>query len=81
MKPLVNDPEGLEIHHGLHSLGYNDVSEVRSGKYLQLKVAADDEESATRQVEEMCEKLLANTVIEQYRVAISEGAPADVREN
>ncbi|MFW6073969.1 MAG: phosphoribosylformylglycinamidine synthase subunit PurS, partial [Chloroflexota bacterium] len=65
LKPLVNDPEGLEIRNGLHSLGYDSVQEARSGKYIQLTVAATSADEAQQQVEEMCEKLLANTVIEQ----------------
>lgn len=72
LKRLVNDPEGIEICNGLHNLGYEGVEEVRSGKYLQLRLAAPSVEEARRQVEEMCERLLSNTVIEEYRVDISQ---------
>jgi phosphoribosylformylglycinamidine synthase subunit PurS len=71
LKRLVNDPEGIEIRNGLHNLGYAGVSEVRSGKYMQLQVNAISEDEAFRQVSEMCERLLCNTVIEEYRVDIS----------
>lgn len=69
---MVNDPEGIEILHGLHNLGYEGVGEVRSGKYLQLQVTADSEKEARKQVDEMCERLLCNTVIEEFRVDISQ---------
>lgn len=72
LKRLVNDPEGIEIRNGLHNLGYEGVEEVRSGKYLQLRVTAASEEKARSQVDEMCERLLCNTVIEEYRVDISQ---------
>jgi phosphoribosylformylglycinamidine synthase subunit PurS len=72
LKPAVNDPQGLAIRDGLHMLGYREVDEVRAGKYLRLLVSAPDEGSAARRVEEMCERLLANTVIEYYRFDLSE---------
>ena len=72
LKLLVNDPEGLEILHGLHNLGYEDVREVRSGKFLQLWLDSSSEAEAKAQVEEMCERLLSNTVIEDFRVDISQ---------
>jgi len=72
LKRLVNDPEGIEIRNGLHNLGYAGVSEVRAGKYMQLQIDAESEEAARARVEEMCERLLCNTVIEEYRVDISQ---------
>lgn len=72
LKRLVNDPEGIEIRNGLQNLGYDGVEEVRSGKYFQLTVVAQSAEDAQTQVEEMCERLLCNTVIEEYRVDISQ---------
>jgi phosphoribosylformylglycinamidine synthase subunit PurS len=72
LKPAVNDPQGLAIRDGLHMLGYGEVEDVRAGKYLRLVVSAADEPSAARRVEEMCERLLANTVIESYRFELSE---------
>ncbi len=72
LKRLVNDPEGIEIRNGLHNLGYDDVSEVRAGKYMQLQVEAANEDEALASVNEMCERLLCNTVIEEFRVSILE---------
>lgn len=71
LKPVVNDPEGLEIRHGLHMLGYGEVEEVRSGKYLQVTLQADSPEQAHERVVAMCEQLLTNPVIEEYQVSIS----------
>jgi phosphoribosylformylglycinamidine synthase subunit PurS len=68
LKPVVNDPVGLTIMSGLRSLGFESVSEVRSGKYLQLTIDEKDREAAKRSVEEMCRRLLANSVIEDYRI-------------
>jgi phosphoribosylformylglycinamidine synthase len=70
LKPGVNDPEGLAIRDGLHSLGYEEVEGVRSGKYLRLVVRAHSPELAERQVAEMCDRLLSNPVIEQYRIEV-----------
>lgn len=70
LKPAVNDPEGLEIRHGLHSLGYSGVEDVRAGRYIQLVVNATSEDDARSQVEEMCDRLLANPVIEEYRISL-----------
>lgn len=70
LKPVVNDPEGIEITNGLHILGFDEVDKVRSGKYLQLSLTAADASQAQERVEQMCEKLLANTVIEEYSVKI-----------
>ncbi len=74
MKPVVNDPEGLEIMHGLQSLGYKEVQEVRSGKYLRLSLSAPSKEDAETRVAQMCDQLLANPVIEQYRISIRDTA-------
>jgi phosphoribosylformylglycinamidine synthase subunit PurS len=67
LKPAVNDPQGLAITDGLHMLGYDEVQEVRAGKYMQLHVTGPDKSSVESRVAEMCEKLLANTVIESFR--------------
>lgn len=67
LKPAVNDPQGLAITDGLHMLGYDEVQDVRAGKYMQLHVTGSDQSSVESRVAEMCEKLLANTVIESYR--------------
>jgi phosphoribosylformylglycinamidine synthase subunit PurS len=67
LKPTVNDPQGLTIKGALHTLGFNAVQEVRAGKYLEIKVDEKDKERATTHVQEMCKKLLANPVIENFR--------------
>src|SRR5581483_3883504 len=78
LKPVVNDPQGLAVLGGLQQLGYADVSSVRLGKYLALRLAAEDQASAEALVDEMCRRLLANPVIEDYRYALEAvGAPAE----
>lgn len=72
LKEVVNDPEGLAIRDGLQNLGFDSVEGVRSGKYLRLTVSADDAAAAESTALKACEKLLANTVIEEYRVSVTE---------
>ena len=72
LKPVVNDPQGQAIHGGLRSLGFTAVERVRAGKYFEILVEASDAADATHQVDEMCHKLLANPVIEDYRVDVEE---------
>ena len=67
LKPTVNDPQGLTIRGGLHSLGFATVESVRAGKYLEIRLAGDGKAAAEAQVTEMCRKLLANPVIEDFR--------------
>jgi phosphoribosylformylglycinamidine synthase len=64
------DPAGKAVEGGLHSLGYSEVGSVRLGKYIELQVDASDPAKARARVEEMCQKLLANTVVENYRVEV-----------
>jgi phosphoribosylformylglycinamidine synthase len=72
LKPTVNDPQGLTIRGALHSLGFADVESVRAGKYLEVRIAAEDPKRAEDQLAEMCRKLLANPVIEDYRFELGE---------
>lgn len=72
LKPVVNDPQGQAIQGGLKSLGFDSVQRVRAGKYFEIQVEAGDAAEAERQAEDMCRKLLANPVIEDYRVAVEE---------
>ena len=67
LKPTVNDSQGQTIHGGLRELGFETVRSVRAGKYMEVRLAEDSERSAARAVEAMCDKLLANPVIEDYR--------------
>jgi len=70
LKPVVNDPAGLTIRGGLHALGFDRVSDVRSGKYLVLTLDEDDEAKAREQVEAMARQLLANELIEDFRIEL-----------
>jgi len=67
----VLDPQGKAIERSLHTLGYDEVGDVRVGKYLELDIAAPSRDAAELRIREMCEKLLANPVIEDYRFEIS----------
>lgn len=68
LKPGVLDVQGKAVEHGLHSLGYSDVSEIRVGKLIELEVKAASLEEAKPRVEEMCKTLLANSVIENFEI-------------
>jgi phosphoribosylformylglycinamidine synthase len=70
LKPTVNDPPGLTIRGGLHALGFEAVESVRSGKYMEIRLEAQSPAEAESQVTEMCKKLLANPVIEDFRFEI-----------
>jgi phosphoribosylformylglycinamidine synthase subunit PurS len=70
-KTGVLDPQGKAIGHALASLGFNGLGEVRQGKIIDLELAETDPARARAAVEDMCRKLLANTVIESYRVEIA----------
>jgi len=67
LKPTVNDPQGLTIKGALHNLGFASVEDVRAGKYMEIRIETDDINTARDQINEMCHKLLANPVIENYR--------------
>jgi phosphoribosylformylglycinamidine synthase PurS subunit len=70
LKPSVFDPQGRTIVDALHSLGYNGVADVRQGKYFELEVAAESAEKARSLASEVADKLLANPVIESYRIEV-----------
>ena len=69
-KEGVLDPQGKTVHHALNDLGYDEVLDVNIGKYLEIKLDSASEEEAEIRVREMCERLLANTVIESFRFNI-----------
>lgn len=71
LKNGVLDPQGAAVRHALSTLGFAGVNGVRQGKVIELDLAATDRDAAEAEVREMCEKLLANTVIESYRVEIA----------
>ena len=68
LKNGVLDPQGKAIQQTLNGMAFNNVSEVRQGKYFDIEVNDSDEGRAKSQVEEMCKKLLANLVIEDYKI-------------
>jgi len=72
LKPTVNDPQGLTIKGALHNLGFASVEDVRAGKYIEVRIKTNDLTKAKEQADEMCHKLLANPVIENYRFDLEE---------
>ncbi|HEX6349569.1 MAG TPA: phosphoribosylformylglycinamidine synthase subunit PurS [Candidatus Dormibacteraeota bacterium] len=74
-KPVVNDPQGVTVAQGLRTLGFDEVSTVRVGKYIEIQVGAGNKREARERIEEMCRKLLANHVIEDYRFEVEEVPP------
>ena len=68
LKKDVLDPQGKVIHQTLDGMGFNDVNEVRQGKYFEINTKENDPKKAKDKVEEMCNKLLANLVIENYKI-------------
>ena len=70
LKPSVFDPQGRTIAEALHSMGYSGVGEVRQGKYFELELDSSTAESARSIASEVADKLLANPVIESYRVEV-----------
>ncbi len=71
LKDGVLDPQGKAIGHALHTLGFPQVGEVRAGKVIELELEETDPAAAKRAAEEMAKKLLANTVIESFKVEIA----------
>ena len=70
LKPGVLDPQGAAVTGALHNMGYDEVEATRQGKLIELDLSGDDLEAAKVRVTEMCDKLLANPVIESYSVEI-----------
>ena len=68
LKKDVLDPQGKVIHQTLDGMGFKDVNEVRQGKYFEIETDLKDEKDAKKNVEDMCKKLLANLVIEDYKI-------------
>ncbi|MBV8195159.1 MAG: phosphoribosylformylglycinamidine synthase subunit PurS, partial [Candidatus Dormibacteraeota bacterium] len=68
LKPVVNDPQGLVVRDSLRRLGFDGVHAARVGKYIELELHADSEDAARDSVAAMCEQLLRNPVIEDYRI-------------
>jgi phosphoribosylformylglycinamidine synthase PurS subunit len=72
LKNGVLDPQGKAIEHALGGLGFGGINDVRQGKYIELELAETDPDTAQASVEAMCQKLLANTVIENYEIDLDE---------
>ena len=70
-RPVVNDPQGITVRDGLHHLGFAEVQDVRVGKNIDIAFEAASEEAAKGRVEEMCKKLLANFVIEDFEYEVT----------
>ena len=75
LKNGVLDPQGKAIERSLHTLGFPEVKDVRAGKYIELDMEGDSPDGAEARIREMCEKLLANPVIEDYRFEIESDLP------
>jgi len=71
LRPSVLDPAGTAVQSGLEHMGYDNVEQVRIGKYVELSLVAESEAAAAEQLDRMCDQLLANPVIENYRFEIS----------
>ncbi len=70
LKATVSDPQGQTIQGGLRQLGFDSVQSVRAGKYMEIRLDEADEAAAAQRVTEMCERLLANPVIEDYEFEV-----------
>ncbi len=68
LKKDVLDPQGKTIHQTLDGMGFNNIDEVRQGKYFEIETKESDKKKAEEKVEDMCKKLLANLVIEDYKI-------------
>jgi len=72
LKKGVLDPQGKAVQHSLESLGYKEVRDIRLGKYMEVKFGDIERDKADTRIKEMCEKLLTNPVIEDYRFEVSD---------
>ncbi len=72
LRPSVLDPAGVAVQSGLKQMGYNNVEQVRIGKYIEVTLISPDESSARRNLDQICDQMLANPVIENYRFDLIE---------
>jgi phosphoribosylformylglycinamidine synthase subunit PurS len=72
LRPSVLDPAGTAVQSGLQHLGYDNVEQIRIGKYIELTLHAADEDRAKEQLDRMCDLMLANPVIENYRFELTQ---------
>ena len=68
LKKNVLDPQGKVVHQALNGMGFNNVKEIRQGKYFEINIDEQDKKKAEQKAEDMCKKLLANLVIEDYKI-------------
>lgn len=71
LKKSVLDPQGKAVQQALSTMGFSEVKDVRMGKYIELELGAIDKAKAEEKIKTMCEKLLANTVIEEFRYELN----------
>ncbi|MEM1243025.1 MAG: phosphoribosylformylglycinamidine synthase subunit PurS [Cyanobacteria bacterium P01_H01_bin.26] len=76
LRPSVLDPAGTAVRSGLEHMGYDNVDRVRIGKYIEVSLTAESEAAARQQLDRMCDQLLANPVIENYRIELQAMATA-----
>ena len=76
LRPSVLDPAGTAVESGLQQMGYTEVESVRIGKYIEMQLTATNEEQAKQHLDQMCDRLLANTVIENYRFELTKSTQA-----
>ena len=74
LKPTVNDPQGITVARALGRLGFDMIGSLRVGKFFEIEIDDPDRASAERQVQDMCEKLLANPVIERFEFELAQVA-------
>ncbi len=72
LKKTVNDPQGLTIKSAIHQLGFAEVDTIRAGKYIEVWLEATSQADAEKKINAMCDRLLANTVIEEYDYSVYE---------
>ena len=72
LRPSVLDPSGVAVQSGLKHMGYDNIDRIRIGKYIELTLTAEDEASAKQQLDRICDEMLANPVIENYRFELTE---------
>ena len=68
LKKDVLDPQGKVIHQTLDNMGFEDINEIRQGKYFEIDLNEEDKSKAEKKIEDMCKRLLANLVIENYKI-------------
>jgi phosphoribosylformylglycinamidine synthase PurS subunit len=80
LRRSILDPQGKAVEHGIHALDYANVHGVRIGKYIEMDVETESRSEAERIVREVCDKLLANPVMEDFSIRLEERQPAGARE-